>query len=131
LIPWFSAMIVTIIIGIAITNMTRLLSTLAPGIQVVAKTLLRWGIVFLGLKLVIADVRDLGLTMLLVIVCIVAGGIIGTLLIGRLLKMKPAQVLLIACGFSICGAAVVAGVVGVSDAVAEDVVIAVALGVLL
>src|SRR5699024_9493120 len=67
-----------------------------------------------------------GLRMLLVIVCIVAGGIIGTLLIGRLLKMKPAQVLLIACGFSISGAAAVAGVEGTSDAEREAEVIAVA-----
>lgn len=110
-IPGLSAMIVAIVAGVALTNMTKLPSTLSPGIQVAAKTLLRWGIVFLGLKLVIADVRVLGLPMLLVIVCIVAGGIIGTLLIGRLLKMKPAQVLLIACGFSICGAAAVALVV--------------------
>lgn len=43
--------------------------------------------------------------------------------------MKPAQVLLIACGFSICGAAAVAGVEGASDA-EEDVVIAVALVVI-
>ena len=90
-IPGLSAMIVAIIAGIALTNMTKLPSTFSPGIQVAAKTLLRWGIVFLGLKLVIADVRSLGLPMLLVIVCIVSGGIIGTLLIGRLLKMKPAQ----------------------------------------
>src|SRR5699024_11618264 len=55
LIPGLSAMIVAIIAGIALTNMTRLPSTLSPGIQVAAKTLLRWGIVFLGLKLVIAD----------------------------------------------------------------------------
>ncbi|APT93928.1 membrane protein [Corynebacterium stationis] len=129
-IPGLRAMIVAIIAGIALTNMTKLPSTFSPGIQVAAKTLLRWGIVFLGLKLVIADVRSLGLPMLLVIVCIVSGGIIGTLLIGRLLKMKPAQVLLIACGFSICGAAAVAGVRGASDAEEEDVVIAVALVVI-
>src|SRR5690625_4696547 len=65
-IPGLSAMIVAIIAGIALTNMTRLPSTFLPGIQVAAKTLLRWGIVFLGLKLVIADVRGLGLPMLLV-----------------------------------------------------------------
>src|SRR5699024_12262662 len=60
----------------------------------------------------------------------VARGISGTLRICCLLKMKPAQVLLIACGFSICGAAAVAGVEGVSDAEEEDVVIAVALVVI-
>src|SRR5690625_451081 len=97
-VPGLSAMIVAIIAGIALTNMTRLPSTLSPGIQVSAKTLLRWGIVFLGLKLVIADVRGLGVPMLLVFVCIVAGGCMGTLLIGRLLRLKPGDGVRVACG---------------------------------
>lgn len=129
-IPGMSAMIVAIIAGITVTNVIRLPSAVSPGIQLASKKLLRLGIVFLGLKLVISDVLDLGALMLLVIVCIVTGGILGTILIGRLLRMKAAQVLLIACGFSICGAAAVAGVEGVSDAEEEDVVTAVALVVI-
>lgn len=46
------------------------------------------------------------------------------------MKMRSAQVLLIACGFSICGAAAVAGVEGVTDSDEEDVVTAVALVVI-
>ena len=112
------------------TNTVRLPQSTAPGITLAAKKLLRLGIVFLGLQLVLSDIAALGVPMLLVIVCIVAGGIFGTLLLGRLLKMRPTQVLLIACGFSICGAAAVAGVEGVTDSEEEDVVTAVALVVI-
>ena len=129
-VPALSALVVAIITGITLTNLTRLPAATAPGIDVAAKKLLRWGIVFLGLQLVLADILALGAPMLLVIVCIVAGGILGTLLLGSLLKLRTAQTLLIACGFSICGAAAVAGVEGVIDADDEDVITAVALVVI-
>ncbi|MDN6178115.1 MAG: putative sulfate exporter family transporter, partial [Micrococcaceae bacterium] len=127
LLPGVSALIIAIVLGIATTNLLRLPECTAPGINFAAKKLLRLGIVFLGLQLVIGDIVSLGAPMLVVIVCIVAGGIFGTLLMGRLMKMRPGQVLLIACGFSICGAAAVAGVEGVADSEEEDVVTAVAL----
>lgn len=128
--PAASPLIIAIVLGIAVTNTVRLPQSTAPGITLAAKKLLRLGIVFLGLQLVLSDIAALGVPMLLVIVCIVAGGIFGTLLLGRLLKMRPTQVLLIACGFSICGAAAVAGVEGVTDSEEEDVVTAVALVVI-
>ena len=128
--PAASPLIIAIVLGIALTNTVRLPETTTPGITFAAKKLLRVGIVFLGLQLVLSDIASLGAPMLLVIVCIVVGGIFGTLLMGRLLKMSPAQVLLIACGFSICGAAAVAGVEGVTDSEEEDVVTAVALVVI-
>jgi len=128
--PAASPLIIAIVLGIAVTNTVRLPQSTAPGITLAAKKLLRLGIVFLGLQLVLSDIAALGVPMLIVIVCIVAGGIFGTLLLGRLLKMRPTQVLLIACGFSICGAAAVAGVEGVTDSEEEDVVTAVALVVI-
>ena len=128
--PAASPLIIAIVLGIALTNMVRLPQSTAPGITLASKKLLRLGIVFLGLQLVLSDIASLGAPMLIVIVCIVAGGIFGTLLLGRLLKMRPVQTLLIACGFSICGAAAVAGVEGVTDSEEEDVVTAVALVVI-
>ena len=128
--PGVSPLIIAIVLGITLTNVVRLPAAMAPGITFAAKKLLRLGIVFLGLQLVLSDIVSLGAPMLVVIVCIVAGGIFGTLLMGRLLQMRRAQVLLIACGFSICGAAAVAGVEGVTDAEEEDVVTAVALVVI-
>ncbi|GAA1544525.1 YeiH family protein [Brevibacterium picturae] len=128
--PGVSPLIVAIVAGIALTNVVRLPESTSPGITLASKKLLRLGIVFLGLQLVISDIISLGVPMLVVIVCIVAGGLLGTVAMGRLLKMKPAQALLIACGFSICGAAAVAGVEGVTDADEEEVVTAVALVVI-
>ena len=128
--PAVSPLIIAIVLGIVLTNTVQLPESTAPGISLAAKKLLRLGIVFLGLQLVLSDIAALGAPMLLVIVCIVAGGIFGTLLLGRLLKMRPAQVLLIACGFSICGAAAVAGVEGATDSEEEDVITAVALVVI-
>jgi len=130
LLPGVSALIVAIVLGITLTNVVRLRESTMPGITFASKKLLRLGIVFLGLQLVLSDIISLGAPMLLVIVCIVGGGIFSTLLIGRLMKMRAAQVLLIACGFSICGAAAVAGVEGVTDSDEEDVVTAVALVVI-
>ncbi|MDO5372401.1 MAG: YeiH family protein [Corynebacterium glutamicum] len=125
-----SPLIVAIILGIILTNLIQLPASTSPGITLASKKLLRLGIVFLGLQLVFSDILSLGFPMLGVIVCIVAGGIFGTILMGHLLRMKPTQVLLIACGFSICGAAAVAGVEGVTDSEEEEVVTAVALVVI-
>ena len=130
LLPSVSPLIVAIVLGIVLTNVVRLPESTSPGITLASKKLLRLGIVFLGLQLVLSDIVSLGAPMLVVIVCIVAGGLLGTIVMGRLLKMRPAQALLIACGFSICGAAAVAGVEGVTDSEEEDVVTAVALVVI-
>lgn len=130
LLPGVSPLIVAIVAGIALTNLVRLPESASPGITFASKKLLRLGIVFLGLQLVISDILSLGIPMLGVIVCIVVGGLLGTIAIGRLLKMRPAQALLIACGFSICGAAAVAGVEGVTESDEEEVVTAVALVVI-
>src|SRR5699024_4225385 len=128
--PAISPLVIAIVAGIALTNLVRLPEMTAPGVTFAAKKLLRLGIVFLGLQLVLGDILALGVPMLAVIASIVAGGSLGTLGLGRLLRMRTAQTLLIACGFSICGAAAVAGVEGVTDSEEEDVVTAVALVVI-
>lgn len=130
LMPSVSPLVVAIVLGIGLTNVVALPAVTAPGISVAAKKLLRLGIVFLGLQLVLGDIVALGLPTIAVIVAVVAGGILGTVLIGRMLQMPRGQTLLIACGFSICGAAAVAGVEGVVDAEEQDVVTAVALVVI-
>lgn len=125
-----SPLITAIVSGVVLANVVRLPAAFDPGITFAAKKLLRVGIAFLGLKLVIGDILGLGGAMIGVIAVIVAGGIFGTLVLGRWLRIRPAQTLLIACGFSICGAAAVAGVEGVTDSEEEDVVTAVALVVI-
>ncbi|UQN15321.1 YeiH family protein [Gulosibacter sp. ACHW.36C] len=115
LVPGLSAMLVAIILGVVAANTGLVRAPLTPGISFAAKHLLRAGIVLLGLQLVLGDIVALGAPMLLVVLAIVTGGIFGTLALGRLFGVPRQLRLLIACGFSICGAAAVAGAAGVTD----------------
>ncbi|MFV0430353.1 MAG: YeiH family protein [Arachnia sp.] len=129
-----SPLILAIVLGIAMANTLGVPPAAGPGIEFSAKKLLRAGIVLLGLRLVLTDIAALGAPMLLVIVGIVTGGILGTVALGRLLRVPTHLSLLVACGFSICGAAAVAGAAGVMDPDDEresDTVTAVALVVIL
>ena len=126
-IPGLSALLVAILLGVTVSHAVRLPRVLQPGIKVAAKRVLRIGIVLLGLQLALDDILDLGWAMLGVVVVIVAGGLLGTVLIGRLLHLPAPQALLIACGFSICGAAAVAGVEGTIEREDEDVATAIRL----
>lgn len=131
--PNVSPMLSAIVLGMVAANVGILPRACAPGISFAAKKFLRLGIVFLGLQLVLGDIAALGAPMLAVIVCVVTCGILGTLALGRLLHIPSGLRLLIACGFSICGAAAVAGVAGVADPQdehEEDTVTAVALVVI-
>ena len=133
LLPGVSPLIIAIVLGVLLANVVRLPAAASDGIDFSAKKLLRVGIVFLGLQLVLTDILDLGAPMLVVVVCIVAGGLLGTVLLGRLLRVPSGLSLLIACGFSICGAAAVAGAAGVTDPddeAEEDTITAVALVVI-
>lgn len=118
--PTVSPLLVAIVLGILVTNLVRLPASTAPGTSFSAKKLLRVGIVLLGLKLALSDIWALGLPMLLVIVAVVVIGMFGTVLLGRMLRVPKHLTTLIACGFSICGAAAVAGAVGVTDPDDED-----------
>ena len=113
--PGVSALIIAIVIGIVVANVTALPAALAPGLSIAAKKLLRAGIVLLGLEVVLGDLLGLGAPMLAVVVVVVTGGILGTLALGRALGVDRGLTLLVACGFSICGAAAVAAAAGVTD----------------
>lgn len=130
LVPGMSALLIAIVLGVLLRNTVPLSPRFEAGLAFAAKPLLRLGVVLLGLQLVLGDILDLGVGVILVVVAIVVIGITSTLLIGRLLGISATQRLLIACGFSICGAAAVAAVDGVIEAEEEEVVTAVALVVI-
>ncbi|MFL0578870.1 YeiH family protein [Dietzia sp. 179-F 9C3 NHS] len=125
-----SPLMLAIITGAILTNLVRLPDSLSPGIAFSATKLLRVGIAMLGLQLLLGDILGLGWQILAAVVLIVAGGVAGTMAIGAMLGLGWTQRLLIACGFSICGAAAVAAVDGVTDADEEEVFTAVALVVI-
>lgn len=125
-----SSMLLAIVIGAIVANLGALPDSTSPGISLVGKRVLRVGVALLGLQLVIGDILALGAGMLAVIVAVVAVGISATMLMGRWLGIGLTQRLLIACGFSICGAAAVAAADGVIDADESETASAVGLVVL-
>ncbi|MEL4505667.1 putative sulfate exporter family transporter [Luteococcus sp. H138] len=129
-VPTLSALLVAILLGVVYTNIFSIAPALVPGVACSSKRVLRIGIVLLGLQLVLGDIARLGAGMVLVIVAVVTGGILGSMAIGRALGLAHNQCLLISSGFSICGAAAVAGVNSVVDADEDEVATAIALVVL-
>lgn len=101
-----------------------------PGIGVAAKRVLRWGVVLLGLQLSLPQILELGPGVLAIVVAAVCVTFFATLGLGRALGVDRDLSVLIAGGFSICGAAAVAGVQGAVRATQEKVAAAVALVVL-
>lgn len=130
-IPYLGAVLIAIVLGIVLRNaLPAIPSVLQPGIDVAAKTLLRAGIVLLGFRLALGDVLALGWGAIVIIVAVVTIGFSGTVLMGRLLGVPRGLSLLIGAGFSICGAAAVAGAESTLRSKKEDVTAAVALVVL-
>ena len=129
-VPTVSALLFAIVLGAVLGNLWRVPVVFGPGVGVAGKRILRVGIVLLGLQLVLGDLLELGLGMVAVAAVVVAVGLIGTVLMGRAMGIPSQQRILIACGFSICGAAAVAACDGVVDAKDEDVATGIALVVL-
>lgn len=107
--PGVSALLVAIVLGVVWRNAAPVPWSLNPGLAVAAKPILRLGIVLLGFQLSMTDILALGWPVVVVICAAVIVGFSFTVGMGRLLKIPTKLTLLIASGFSICGAAAVAG----------------------
>lgn len=129
--PSFNMLLIAIVLGIAVRNLIPLPRVFNPGLNFSAKRLLRLGIVLLGLQLAIGSIVSLGPGIAVLIVLVVIAGFTTTLVVGHWLGVNMSQRLLIACGFSICGAAAVAAAEGVLETEDEsEVITAIALVVL-
>lgn len=93
---------------------------LAPGLSFAAKTLMRAGVILLGLKLSLADIADLGIIAILAIVVLVIATFMGTWWLGRVFKLPGDQPLLVAAGFAICGASAIGAVAAVTGSKREE-----------
>lgn len=129
-VPALSALLLAIILGAVWANVSTIPAAFSAGITFSSKRLLRAGIVLLGLQLSLSSVLDLGWQVIVIVLAVVTLGVLGTLFIGVRLGLPWSQSALIACGFSICGAAAVAGADGVIRAKQEEAATAIALVVL-
>lgn len=130
-VPVLPFLTVAVILGILSANIpgmgTAVEGVLRSGLVVSAKRLMRLGIVLLGLKLSLVDVVALGWATVGIVVAIVLLTFAGTLLMGKMLKLPGDQPLLLATGFSICGASAIGAMSGVTKTDHRDTVIPVAL----
>ncbi|HBZ62963.1 MAG TPA: putative sulfate exporter family transporter, partial [Acidimicrobium sp.] len=97
------------------------------GLGFAARNLLRLGIVLLGLQLSFSQVRELGAPGLVLVIVVVAATFTGTQWLGKKMGLSPGLSLLVATGFSICGASAIAAMRPVSDADDDDMAYAIAL----
>lgn len=129
LVPVASALIVTVALGVLARNSGLAGDWALPGTKLATRELLRAGVVLLGLQLAVGQVLELPSGVLLVVALTVAVTFAATLAAGRLLGVSVSRgtTLLVATGFSICGASAAAAMDAVSESDEEDLATAAAL----
>jgi len=127
LLPWLNPATAAVLLGVFATNAGIVVPRLRDGFAFAARSLLRIAVVLLGLQLSVSDLRVLGASGLAVVVSTVAVTFAGTQLMGRMLGVRRPLALLVATGFSVCGASAIAAMQPVAEGEEDDTVIAVAL----
>jgi uncharacterized integral membrane protein (TIGR00698 family) len=122
-----SVLMSALALGAIATNTGMVGPALRPGLAFAARQMLRTGVVLLGLQLALPDVLALGPGVLTLVVVSAAVTYAGTLAMGRALGLSAERSLLIATGFSICGASAVAAARSVVHSDEEDVASGIAL----
>ncbi len=110
-----SPLVAAVVCGALLANLRLISNICVSGLRFAARSLLRLGIVLLGLQLSFAQVRDIGAPGLLLVVAVVGITFFGTQWLGQRLGLTNGLSLLVATGFSICGASAIAAMRPVSD----------------
>lgn len=117
---------VAIVLGLLIRNLKALPPELMPGLKFCVTTVLRLGIVLVGIRLSAFDVARLGIAGLPVVFAAVAAGIVFVTWFNRRLGLPPRLGTLIAAGTSICGVTAIVSTAPAIDADEREVAYAVA-----
>ncbi len=126
-VPALNASTVAVVLGAVLVNTGLHRPALHPGTGFAARQVLRLAVVLLGLQVALPELADLGLAGLAVVAVTVAITFVGTRWLGRLLGLPPARSLLVATGFSICGASAIAAMEDAAGGDEDDRAVAVAL----
>lgn len=122
-----SPLVAGVLLGVIAANLGMVRPSYRPGFTFASKRLLRVGIVLLGLRLSLDEVRGLGIVGALAVVVVVAVTFVGVQLLARVLGLSPGLGLLTATGYSICGASAVAAMEPLSGADQEETAYAIGL----
>lgn len=117
---------VAIVIGLLLRNSVALPASLAPGLRFCTTTILRLGIVLVGIKLSVIEMARLGLAGVPVVVAAIVTGLVFVTWFNRRLGLPPRLGTLIAAGTSICGVTAIVSTAPAIDADEREVAYAVA-----
>ena len=108
---------VAIVLGLLLRNLLPLPDALSPGLKFATTTVLRAGIILVGIRLSLFDVVKLGIFGLPVVLGAIATGLLFVTWFNRKLGLPPKLGTLIAAGTSICG---VTAIVSTAPAIEAD-----------
>jgi uncharacterized integral membrane protein (TIGR00698 family) len=101
-----------LVLGVLAANVRLLPSATRPGLRFAATKFMRAGVVLLGLQISFGDILGLGVRTIVMTVAVLAVTFTGTRWLGHRIGLSDRLSLLVAAGFSICGASAVAAVDG-------------------
>ncbi|MWA13774.1 YeiH family protein [Streptomyces sp. BA2] len=131
LIPAVPMLTAAVVLGLAAAHVPGIRAVVRgrgkAGLSLAGKRLMRLGIVLLGLKLSLDDVLGLGWATVVMVLGVVAATFFGTWWLGRRMGLPGDQPLLIATGYSICGASAIGAVSEVTESEERDAAVSVAL----
>ncbi|MFI6448725.1 YeiH family protein [Kitasatospora sp. NPDC050543] len=131
LVPAIPKLTAAVVLGMAAAHLPGLRPIVRgparAGLSTAGRRLMRLGIVLLGLKLSLDDVLGLGWATVAMVLAVVTATFAGTLWLGRRLGLPGDQPLLVATGYSICGASAIGAVSQAAGSEEEDVAASVAL----
>ena len=117
---------VAIVLGLLLRNLLPLPTLLGPGLKFCTTTILRLGIVLVGIKLSVVEMARLGVAGVPVVMVAIATGLLFVTWFNRKLGLPPRLGTLIAAGTSICGVTAIVSTAPAIDADEREVAYAVA-----
>ncbi len=121
-----SAIMVAIIIGMLVTNTLRLPASIQPGLKFCSSTILRLGIMLLGIRLSLLGAGRFTLVALPFVAAAISVGLLSVAMLGRYLGLSRQLAGLIAVGTSICGCTAIVATAPLIDANESEVSYAIA-----
>ncbi len=118
-----SGVVIGVLVGVLVRRRARAesVAALGPGLKLASKLVLQVAVVLLGARLSLAQVAEVGLESLPVMLGTVVVCLLGAAVVGRLLGVDAELRTLIGTGTAICGASAIAAVTPVVRASATNV----------
>lgn len=116
-----SPSIISVIIGIIISNTMKLPEIFDAGASFSSRSLVRFAVALLGFQISIAELIHFGIKNILITILVLSSSFVFIKIIGHILGVDKKLTELIAAGTSVCGAAAIAATNSVTKAHDEDV----------